>query len=158
MAFNTDQIVSLLEQHFEEEGMQDCFVVEVVHQGKSLEVFVDRDKGINLETCRKLSRVIEAYLDTSLVLGEEYVLDVSSPGVGRPLKLARQYVNNIGRGIEVKSGEEKIEGTLTAADSNQIEVSYTTKVKEGKKNVKVDVVKQILIEDIEIAKIKVSFK
>src|SRR5690625_6104146 len=59
------------------------------------------DSGMTLAKCQAFSRHIESYLDETLVLGEKYELDVSSPGLDRPLKLVRQYHNNIGRDLKV---------------------------------------------------------
>lgn len=159
MSFSIDKIHEVVNTFWELEGWsEDCYIIDVVHRGKTLEVFVDRDGGINLESCQKTSRAIEAYLDESLVLTEEYTLEVSSPGVGAPLRIPRQYKNNIGRTIEVKAYDQKIEGTLTSADESQIAVGFVEKRKEGKKNIKVDVLKEIPYTDITSARIKVSFK
>lgn len=153
-----EKIAEITESFFQEQGWSDCFLIEIKIKDKSVEVFADCDGGITLEKCHKISRAIEAYLDESKVLGESYVLDVSSPGVGTPLKMARQYKNNVGRKIEVKTATEKIEGDLKEVKEEEIVVFYTEKRKEGKKNIKVDVEKSIRFDEIETAKIKVSFK
>jgi ribosome maturation factor RimP len=154
----TEKIAEITKSFFQEQGWSDCFLIEVKQKDKSLEVFADCDGGITLEKCHKISRAIEAYLDESKVLGESYVLDVSSPGVGTPLKMPRQYKKNIGRKIEVKTAEEKVEGELKEVSDEGIVVFFVEKRKEGKKNIKVDIEKSIRFEEIETAKIKVSFK
>lgn len=86
------RIIELLEQKFVEPDWQDCFVVEVKqHATNKLEVFIDSDDSITFEKCRKISRYLEEFLDKYLWLGEKYTLDVSSPGISRPLVLKRQY-------------------------------------------------------------------
>jgi ribosome maturation factor RimP len=155
---NTDKIQEVVNSFFAEQGWSECFLVEIVHKERMIEVFVDRDGGINLEKCHKISRAIEAYLDESKDFGENYILNVSSPGVGTPLKMHRQYKNNVGRNIEIKTATEKIEGELKEVGESGVTVFYTEKRKEGKKNIKVDVERPINFEDIISAKIKVSFK
>jgi len=79
-------------------------------------------------------------------------------GVGRPLQFLRQYVKNIDRKVEVKTvQEEKVKGTLTFADEEKVVVTYEDKVKQGKKNVKITVNKEILMKDILETRVKISF-
>ena len=84
-------------------------------------------------------------------------MEVSSPGVGTALKMPRQYINNIGRTIEVTTKDDQFKGKLTHADAEKITVSYEEKVKEGKKNVKVEIEKSVMYTDIIEAKIKIVF-
>jgi ribosome maturation factor RimP len=154
----TEKIAQAVEAFFEEQGWKDCYIVDIIHKGKSIEVYADRDGGINLETCHKISRAIESFLDTTGLVGEDYILDVSSPGVGTPLKLARQYANNIGREVEIKIGDSIVTGKITKIEDNSVTISYIEKRKEGKKNIKEEVEKTIEISSIKSAKIKVSFK
>ena len=89
-----DRIVELLGAKFEEEEFRDCFLVETkFHGNNKLEVFIDCDNGLTFEKCQKISRYLESFIDEKQWLGEKYVLDVSSPGIGRPLILKRQYQN-----------------------------------------------------------------
>jgi len=105
------------------------------------------------------SRMVEAVLDEEQWLGEKYMLDVSSAGVGKPLKFTRQYVKNIGRTVEVKTHDgEKVKGVLTAANDEQIVVTYDERVKEGKKKKKITVNREISMESVKETKIKVSFQ
>ena len=80
------KIESLLQDKFKEEGFTDCFLLEVkLHANRKLDVFIDSDTGITFGKCQTISRYLEQYLDEEGWLGESYVLEVSSPGVGRPL-------------------------------------------------------------------------
>jgi ribosome maturation factor RimP len=155
---NTDKIQEVVNSFFTEQSWSECFLVEIVHKERIIDVFVDCDGGINLEKCHKISRAIEFYLDESKDFGENYILNVSSPGVGTPLKMHRQYKNNVGRNIEIKTATEKIEGELKEVGETSVTVFYVEKKKEGKKNIKVDMERPINFEDIISAKIKVSFK
>lgn len=146
-----DKLRDLLGQKFTEESFRDCFVVDItISKSNKVQIFVDCDSGVNLKTCSQLSRYLEAYLDESLVLGEKYTLEVSSPGVDRPL-IKRQYPKNVGRNIKLKLKEDKkLKGKLEAANEGGIEVL----VAKGKKESEV---LSIPFDDIVEAKIIVSF-
>lgn len=136
----------------------DTFLVEVVLSGSKIEVFLDSDDYVSFEKCRKVSRWLESVFDENKYFGEKYILEVSSAGVGRPLKLLRQYYKNIGRHIDVKhSLNKRSKGILTKVEDETIFVEYETTLKEGKKNKKVQVTDQIKFEDIMESKIKISF-
>ena len=150
---------ALMAQKFEEEGFTDCFLVDVkLNPNNKLEVLIDADKGITLDRCKKVSRWLEAHLDKTGWLGESYGLEVSSPGVGRPLKLLRQYHKNIGRTVEtsLKSGES-LRGQLIAVSDEAITIEYVEKVKEGKKNKKEIIQKVIPFEEMAKTIVKISF-
>jgi len=132
------QLTALLAQKFEEEDFKDCFLVDLtLSPSKKLEVLVDTDSGITLDRCKKISRWLEAHLDESGWLGDTYALEVSSPGVGRPLKLVRQFRQNIGRTVEtaLKSGVV-LSGKLLAVTDNDFTIEYATTLIEGKKKKK----------------------
>ena len=137
----------------------DMFIVEIqVKPGNKIEIFIDRDSGLALEDCLGVSRHVEGNLDREI---EDYALDVSSPGVGRPLKLKRQYFKNIGRTISIKMTDgTEMEGTLTAADEDKITVHTRTREevpgKKGKKWVERD--NEVGFDMIKETKIVISFK
>ena len=152
------KISALLEEKFQEEAFEDCFIVEISLNNKKLNVFIDSDSGITFEKCQRLSRYLESFIDEAGWLGEKYVLEVSSPGVGRPLKLPRQYKKNVGRKVEVSLLEGKpIEGKLIEVNEAAITVEYKRRIKEGKKK-KTEVVQDnIAFEDIKKTIVKISF-
>ncbi|WP_116108528.1 ribosome maturation factor RimP [Lewinella sp. IMCC34191] len=154
-----EKITNLLETYFEtEEEFRDCFVVDVHHANKKLEVFVDSDSGMTFAKCQRISRYLESYLDEQKPLGEEYVLDVSSPGVDRPLKFYRQYLKNVGRTLEVTTTDgDTFTGELKQATPTEIVLEAKQRIKEGKR-------KKTVVEDISIANdaikksiVKISF-
>jgi ribosome maturation factor RimP len=69
--------------------------------GKVLQVFVDTDKGITIEECAIISRELAQDLDHGNVIQGAYRLEVSSPGIDRPLQMLRQYRKNVGRRFKV---------------------------------------------------------
>lgn len=96
----------LLEQH-------GAFLVELAlrHErgARLVEVFTDTDKGITIEECAEISRDLGRLLDTQGVFERAYRLEVSSPGLDKPLRLLRQFRKNIGRRFKVDyaSGQER---------------------------------------------------
>lgn len=88
-------------------------------------VIVDGDSGVSLDEVADLSRDLSAALDTAerargdLIAGE-YVLEVSSPGVDRPLTLPRQWRRNIGRLVEVRAGGDRLTGRVARADEERV--------------------------------------
>ncbi|GAB5551702.1 MAG: ribosome maturation factor RimP [Saprospiraceae bacterium] len=152
----------LLEQKFQEEEYQDCFVVEVKYNpaNKKLQAFVDSDSSMTFRKCQRLSRFLESYIDDEQWMGEKYTLEVSSPGVDRPLKLARQYTKNIGRRLEVllHDDDKKYKGSLIKADDQGIVLESQQTRKQGKKKIKETVETEIPYDQIRKAIVKITFK
>ncbi|KXK36947.1 MAG: ribosome maturation factor [Saprospiraceae bacterium] len=152
------ELEKLVEKGLAELELNDTFLIEVKLKNNKIEVFLDSDSAVDFQKCQKLSRWIEAILDESGAFGDNYTLEVSSPGVGSPLKLLRQYPKNMGRKIDIKYGENKrCKGILKDVKDNIVFVEYETKIKEGKKNKKTLVTEEIKFEDIIESKIKISF-
>ena len=158
----TEQIRDLLEAKFQEEAFSDCFIVEIKFNptNNKLQAYVDSDSGMTFRKCQQLSRYLESYIDEEAWLGERYVLEVSSPGVDRPLLIPRQYINNIGRRFEVAVNiDDKLrKGTLIKADQEAICLTFEQTRKQGKKKIKEQVELEIPYEQIVSAIVKISFK
>lgn len=152
------RIKELLEKKFEDPEFEDCFIVEVRLDNKKLNVFVDSDTNITFEKCRKLSRYLESYIDENGWLGEKYILEVSSPGIGRPLKFARQYQKNVGRKLEVKHNDEVVTGTLTKVAEDKIVLENKVRIKEGKRKKTVVQETEIPLDEISSAIVQITFK
>jgi ribosome maturation factor RimP len=150
-------IAEIVDEGISTLGYTDTFLVDIKAKGNKVEIFVDSDGGIGFEKCQKLSRWVEAIFDEKAYFGGQYILEVSSPGVGSPLKLLRQYPKNVGRDIEIKTAEKSVKGKLEKVEGDQIHVTYETKVKEGKKNKKIIVTDIISHESIIESKIKINF-
>jgi ribosome maturation factor RimP len=152
----------LLEKKYEEEDYKDCFTVEVKYNtaNKKLQVFVDSDSGMTFRKCQRVSRYLESFIDEESWMGEKYTLEVSSPGVDRPLVLPRQYKKNLGRRLEVEVKEEdkKYKGELIKADEEQIVLAFEKTRKQGKKKIKESVEMEIPYDQIKKAIVKISFK
>ncbi len=104
----------------------DIEIVEVeFKQGKepALTVYIDTETGVDLDTCEKYHRAIDEALDElDPTFGVPYTLNVSSPGLDRPLKTDRDYKKALGLKVEVKlfapmQGRKLIEATLKGHDA-----------------------------------------
>jgi ribosome maturation factor RimP len=152
------EIDKLINQGLTEQNLSDMYLIDCRIKGNKIEIFLDSDEGVSFLKCQKLSRWLEAVFDEKKTFGDNYVLEVSSAGVGSPLKFLRQYQKNIGRIIDIKYGTgNQVRGILSTVIDDMIHVTYETKVKEGKKNKKVTVTEQIKFKDIIESKIKISF-
>jgi len=150
-----EHIAQFLVPQFED---TDMFLVDIKGgaSGK-IEVFIDcESKNISIDKCAKISRYLESQLEENNLVGEKYVLEVSSPGMGNPFKVKQQYAKSIGREIKVlKTDNERVNGILKSFDENAIQVETHKKLK--KKVVETKVV-EINFEDIKEVKKKISFK
>lgn len=98
----------------------DMFLVDVEMKQQDMNVvwvYVDSEEGnVNLDECSKISRELSYQIETEELFSNPYRLNVSSPGLSRPLSDKRQYAKNIGRTAKIKfkqNGEyEKIEAVL----------------------------------------------
>ncbi|TKC55803.1 ribosome assembly cofactor RimP [Pedobacter hiemivivus] len=135
----------------------ELFLVEVkMLPNHKLIIHVDGDEGISIQDCAAISRHVGFHLEEENTIEKAYNLEVSSPGVGEPLRLKRQYVKNIGRELSVKlTGGEVKEGKLLSADENSITIE--AKVKEKGKKVQL-VETNIDFNDITETKVLISFK
>ena len=83
-----------------------------------LRLYIDREKGITLDDCAGVSRELGDVLDSRDLIPHKYVLEVSSPGLNRPLRKERDFTQRIGRKIKVRmmapvQGRRNFVGTLT---------------------------------------------
>jgi ribosome maturation factor RimP len=135
----------------------ELFLVDVkMLPNNKLIIQVDGDEGISIQDCVAISRHVGFHLEEENTIAQAYNLEVSSPGVGEPLKLNRQYQKNIGRtvGLKLKDGKKR-EGKLlqVAEDSLTIEESFKEK---GKKAVSVEII--VPLNDIIETSVLISFK
>lgn len=154
-----EKIAQLLGELFEGEAFSDCFLLEAkLNANQKVEVFLDSDTGITFDKCQRISRYLEQHIDENNWLGEKYTLEVSSPGVSRPLVLLRQYPKHLGRKLELTLTDKSSKtGKLLQVLSEAIVLEEEVKTKEGKKNKRELVASTIAFNDITKAIVKVSF-
>ncbi|MCB0664408.1 MAG: ribosome maturation factor [Saprospiraceae bacterium] len=154
----TNEISTWVEQ-FMENIDGDYYLVDVLWNRKSLklEVFIDTDEGVTLGECQQISRLIQSDLDLSGLAPENYMLDVSSPGLERPLKLRRQYVKNVGKVllVELKGGAKEI-GRLERVEEDGLVISPEKKGVKGRKTT-YGIEKMILWSEIEKTFVQIRF-
>ncbi|RCK76547.1 MAG: hypothetical protein IGBAC_0909 [Ignavibacteriae bacterium] len=129
---NIDKIQEALTPVFEKHSV---ILIDMVVRGergsKVLEIFVDNYSGITTDLCAEISRDVAFVLDNENLINGNYTLNISSPGLNRPLKFPVQYYKHIGYLIEVNMMEgdqmKKITGELKAVDSDAITISDETK-------------------------------
>ena len=123
-----EEIVSALQPIADEMQIE---IVEVeFKQGRepALTVYIDVEGGVDLNTCEKFHRAIDPVLDeVDPTLGAPYTLNVSSPGLDRPLKTARDFEKCLGQKVEIKlyapmKGKKLFEATLVGHDEHCVEV------------------------------------
>lgn len=102
------------------------FLVDVIvkgHKGpKKVLIIIDSDKGVTIDDCANLSREISKAFDDLQLFDDSYMLEVSTPGLDQPLRLARQYHKNIGRRIKVVTHQQAIEGKLVEVGEEKIKL------------------------------------
>ncbi|MBW7887031.1 MAG: ribosome maturation factor RimP [Bacteroidetes bacterium] len=147
-----EKISNIITSCIEQEG---AYLVEVNLRGertsKVVEIYLDSDEGITIEKCSVISRKISALLDEANLIEGRYRLDVSSPGLDRPLKLQRQYKKNIGRNCKVQYLNEEKKSTVEGELKNISETHLT--IQTGK-NTELQIPVTSVIETYIIPKIK----
>jgi ribosome maturation factor RimP len=135
----------------------ELFLVEVkMLPNNKLIIHVDGDEGISIQDCVAISRHVGFHLEEENAIEQAYNLEVSSPGVGEPLKLIRQYNKNIGRTVSIKLKEGlKKEGKLLSVTENNLLIEESVKEK-GKKAVAIQTA--VPFNDILETTVLVSFK
>jgi ribosome maturation factor RimP len=95
--------------------------VSVAGRRRLLRVVVDSDRGVSLDDAAEVSRDVSAALDATDVMGDmPYTLEVSSPGVDRPLTEPRHWRRAAGRLVRVKTDAGKVQGRVLAADADGV--------------------------------------
>lgn len=105
----------------------DVELLDVEHNGSVLRITVDRPAGVGVDVLQRLSRAISRHLDEEDPIAGRYMLEVSSPGLERPLKRVEHYERALGDLVTVKTrpgveGDRRAKGTLVAVDESGIEI------------------------------------
>lgn len=144
-----------------EEWLQDkeYFLVDVeVSLDDRIVVEIDHADGVWIEDCVSLSKFIEEHLSRD---EEDYELEVGSAGLGQPFKVEQQYINCIGKDVEVLTAEGlKHIGILKSVEGRSFTISMQEKQRvEGKKRpVLVDVEKTFSMDEVKYCKYYINFK
>lgn len=151
------KLVELVERNLPDE---EHFLVDLQVTPKkdqmNLNILIDADQGLTIDTCAKVSRLVSEEIDALDLIDSAYRIEVSSPGVDFPLSSVRQYRKNVGRELKVllSDGKEQ-KGKLIEANENGIILSVKVKEK-GKKAVEKEL--PIAYDEIKKSVVQVSFK
>ncbi len=103
--------------------------VEYVKEGKEhyLRAYIDKEGGITINDCVAVSREMNEILDREDYIPEEYIFEVSSPGLDRPLKKDRDFSRSIGKRVEIHTyralgGQKDFSGELVSYDADRITI------------------------------------
>jgi ribosome maturation factor RimP len=119
---------ALLKPIVEANGCE-IYDVEYVKEGSDwyLRAYIDKPEGVNIIDCENVSRAFSDKLDAEDFISEAYILEVSSPGLGRALKKDRHLEKSIGEEVEVKTykpvaGQKEFVGILKSYDKDTITI------------------------------------
>ena len=125
--------------------------VEYVKEGGTwyLRAYIDKEGGITVNDCEAVAREMNEILDREDYIEESYVFEVSSPGLGRPLKKEKDYIRSMGKELEIRTyrainREKEFYGILKAYD----ETTVTIEMENGE---------EMTFEKSDIALIRLAF-
>ncbi len=102
-------------------------------RNRIIEIFIDNENGILTSDCVDVSRACGNLIEDENLIESKYRLDVSSPGIDRPLKYIQQYTKHINRNFELEFEDqvaEKFEGKLLAIDNETLKFEINKKIEE----------------------------
>lgn len=104
--------------------------VEYVKEGSIwyLRAYIDKEGGITINDCEAVARQMNELLDQEDFIPDSYTFEVSSPGLGRPLKKEKDFVRNMGKEVEIRTYRaidrcKEFSGTLTAYDKESVTIA-----------------------------------
>jgi len=105
--------------------------VEYVKEGSNwyLRAYIDKEGGFSVNDCEKVSRELSDLLDREDFIDESYILEVSSPGLGRTLKKDKDFARSIGEEVELKlykavEGQKEFSGMLKGYDEKTVTIGF----------------------------------
>ncbi len=120
----------LLEPIVSEAGFELVDVEYVKEAGTwYLRAYIDKPGGITVDDCEAVSRRFSDILDEKDYIEDSYIFEVSSPGLGRPLKKEKDFQRSLGEDVEIRTyrpidGQKEFEGVLKAFDKNTVTIAY----------------------------------
>ena len=121
----TEQLLSPIAEKY---GVE-IYDVEYVKEGSDwyLRAYIDKPEGVNIVDCENVSRALSDALDVEDFIPDAYILEVSSPGLGRALKKDKHLAKSLGAEVEVKTykpidGQKEFVGILKAYDADMVTI------------------------------------
>ena len=115
---------------------QDLELFDLEQAGGTLRVTVDRPGGLDMEAIASLTRALSRALDEHDPIAGQYTLEVSSPGLERPLRTPAHFAWAVGKDVNVKTlpdhpAGRRLAGTVTAADDDTVTIQLDTPTEQG---------------------------
>lgn len=137
-----EKVEELLKDKIENIGYE-LYDVEYIKEGPNyyLRIYIDNEKGIDLNDCEKVSNEINETLDQADYIKDQYYLEVSSPGIERILRKEKHLEKNIGKQVEIKlykkdnKGKKEYTGKLEKYDNDSITIETNEKIQIERKNI-----------------------
>ena len=94
-----------------------------------LRAYIDKEGGFTVDDCEMVSRRLSDWLDKEDFIDDSYILEVSSPGLGRPLKKEKDFKRSLGEAVDIKlyraiERQKDFSGILTAYDADTVTIRY----------------------------------
>ena len=141
MANIEEKVENLISKTIKDLGYE-LYDVEYVKEGKDyfLRIYIEAEKGIDLNDCEKVSNSITDILDKEDLINEKYFLEVSSTGVEKTLRKEKYLEKNINNEIQIKlfkmqDGNKQYKGKLKSFDKDYIIISNDGDIKIDRKNI-----------------------
>lgn len=142
MAKIEEKVEQLVKDPIEKLGYS-LYDVEYVKEGPEyyLRIYIDKESGINLNDCEKVSNEINEILDKADYIKEQYYLEVSSPGIERKLRKDKHLEQNISKNVEIKlfkkdnNGKKEYTGKLKAFNQEEIIIETDKEIAIERKNI-----------------------
>lgn len=142
MAKIEEKVEQLVKDPIEKLGYN-LYDVEYVKEGPEyyLRIYIDKESGIDLNDCEKVSNEINEILDKADYIKEQYYLEVSSPGIERRLRKDKHLEQNISKNVEIKlfkkddNGKKEYTGKLKAFNQEEIIIEADKEITIERKNI-----------------------
>ena len=142
MAKIEEKVEQLVKDPIEKLGYS-LYDVEYVKEGPEyyLRIYIDKESGIDLNDCEKVSNEINEILDKADYIKEQYYLEVSSPGIERVLRKDKHLEQNISKNVEIKlfkkdnNGKKEYTGKLKAFNQEEIIIETDKEIAIERKNI-----------------------
>lgn len=142
MAKIEEKVEQLVKDPIEKLGYS-LYDVEYVKEGPEyyLRIYIDKESGIDLNDCEKVSNEINEILDKADYIKEQYYLEVSSPGIERKLRKDKHLEQNISKNVEIKlfkkdnNGKKEYTGKLKAFNQEKIIIETDKEIAIERKNI-----------------------
>lgn len=142
MAKIEEKVEQLVKDPIEKLGYS-LYDVEYVKEGPEyyLRIYIDKESGIDLNDCEKVSNEINEILDKADYIKEQYYLEVSSPGIEKKLRKDKHLEQNISKNVEIKlfkkdnNGKKEYTGKLKAFNQEEIIIETDKEIAIERKNI-----------------------